>query len=346
MTELSGKKITELSVAVIGGGSWGTALAQLLAKKGYKVNLWVKEPEVCDQISIERENKVFLPGITLSENISPFSDLSGALAKRDLIVSVVPSQWLRQTWEKASKHVTPEAIIVSATKGIEIGTRITMSEILCQTLPHVPEKNICAISGPSFAREVAQGTPTVVAVAAIDPDVAKTVQNIFATPSFRVYTNNDLVGVELAGAVKNVMAIASGICDGLGMGTNTRAALITRGLAEIQRLGITMGAEPLTFAGLAGVGDLVLTCTADLSRNYTVGKKIGQGIKLDQILKKMRMVAEGVRSAKSVFNLAREKNVKMPIVEQTYRILYEDMDPASALHALMTRKLKDEFDDR
>ncbi|SHK60037.1 glycerol 3-phosphate dehydrogenase (NAD(P)+) [Desulfatibacillum alkenivorans DSM 16219] len=340
------KSIDELQVAVVGGGSWGTALAQLLASKGYKTSLWVLEEEVAESIAKERENKVFLPDIKLSENITPTLDLEEALKDKDMIVSVVPSEWLRETALKMKPFIKPETLVVSATKGIEIGTRLTMSGILRETLTHVPRENICVISGPSFAKEVAKGMPTVVTVAASDPDAAMTVQEAFATPYFRVYTNTDLLGVEVGGAVKNVMAIASGICEGLGFGANTRAALITRGLNEMRRLGRAMGAKQKTFSGLAGVGDLVLTCTADLSRNYTFGKKIGQGMKREEILSKMRMVAEGVRSSKSVYNLAIELDVEMPIVEQTYKVLYEDEDPAKALFNLMTRKLRDEHDDQ
>ena len=347
MTYRLNKSINDLKVAVVGGGSWGTALAQLMASKGYKTSLWVLEEEVAQSIAHERENKVFLPDIKLSENIIPTLNLENALKDKDMIISVVPSEWLRETSEKMAPFIKPNTLVVSATKGIEIGTRMTMSGILRQTLAgQLPKENICVVSGPSFAREVAQGMPTVVTVAASDPDVAVMVQEAFATPYFRVYTNNDLLGVEIGGAVKNVMAIASGICEGLGLGTNTRAALITRGLNEMRRLGLAMGAKPETFSGLAGVGDLVLTCTADLSRNYTFGKKIGQGMKRQEILSKMRMVAEGVRSSKSVYNLSMEMNVEMPIVEQTYRILYEDEDPAKALYNLMTRKLRDEHDDQ
>ena len=335
-----------MNIAVVGGGSWGTAIAQLLAGAGSIVDLWVLESEVAEQISQEHENKVFLPGIKLSENIRPTLDLHRAVSGKELVVSVVPSEWLRQTGEKMQPMLDPGALVVSATKGIEIGTHLTMSGILRETLSPLPENNICVISGPSFAREVAQGMPTVVTVAAQDEQTAQKVQKVFATPTFRVYTNNDLVGVELGGAVKNVMAIASGICEGLGLGTNTRAALITRGLSEMRRLGQALGAKPDTFSGLAGVGDLVLTCTADLSRNYTVGKKIGQGMKVKEILSDMRMVAEGVRSSKSVFNLANKMEIEMPIVEQTYRVIYEDMDPAKALYALMTRKLRNEHDDQ
>ncbi|MBI9075747.1 MAG: NAD(P)-dependent glycerol-3-phosphate dehydrogenase [Desulfatibacillum sp.] len=346
MAYLFNKSMDDLKVAVVGGGSWGTALAQLMASKGYLTSLWVLEEEVIESIAKERENKVFLPGIPLSENIVPTLDLEEAIRDKDLIITVVPSEWLRETSEKMAPLIKPDAIVVSATKGIEIGTRMTMSDILRETLTGLPEENICVVSGPSFAREVAQGMPTVVTVAAIDPRVAELVQEAFATPYFRVYTNTDLLGVEIGGAVKNVMAIASGICEGLGFGANTRAALITRGLNEMRRLGLAMGAKPETFGGLAGVGDLVLTCTADLSRNYSFGKKIGQGMKRQEILSKMRMVAEGVRSSKSVYNLSLKMNVEMPIVEQTYKVLYEDEDPAKALYNLMTRKLRDETDDQ
>ncbi len=332
-------------IGVIGAGSWGTALAQLLAGKGLSVDLWALEPEVHDQIRDFRENKVFLPGAPLSENIRPCTDLLEVVDAKDILLMVVPSEWFRETALKMAPLVREDAIVATATKGIEVGTRLTMAGILEDTLPHLPEGRICALSGPSFAIEVAKGVPTAVTAGARDEEVAKTIQHIFATPVFRVYTSTDILGVELGGAVKNVMAIAAGICDGLKLGANTRAALITRGLAEIRRLGVALGADPDTFSGLSGVGDLVLTCTTDLSRNHTVGKKLGQGKKLADILAEMRMVAEGVRNAKSVYNLSINAGVEMPIVGQTYRILYEDLDPGEALIALMTRKLKAELDD-
>ncbi|MBU2490909.1 MAG: NAD(P)-dependent glycerol-3-phosphate dehydrogenase [Proteobacteria bacterium] len=333
------------SLAVVGAGSWGTALAQVLAAKGFVVDLWAFEPEVVEGIQNQRENPIFLAGVPLSERIRASSDPRAVVEGKDFILFVVPSEFLRSTARTMAPFVSPDALVVSAAKGIEVGTHLRMTQVLAEELPQVDPARITAISGPSFAREAAMGLPTLVTVAAPDPVVGETVQQIFASPAFRVYTNEDMVGVELGGAVKNVMAIASGICDGLGLGANTRAALITRGLAEMRRLGLAMGALPETFSGLAGVGDLVLTCTADQSRNYTVGKKIGSGAKLSEILSGMRMVAEGVRTAKSVFALSQKLNVEMPIVEQTYEILYQDKDPGEAIFTLMTRKLKNELAD-
>jgi len=242
-------------------------------------------------------------------------------------------------------HVSPDTVLVSASKGIENETHLTMSGILAQTVPQISEEKRAVLSGPSFAKEVARQVPTVVSAASKNRETARFVQEIFATPVFRVYTGDDVLGLELGGSVKNVIAIAAGIIDGLGLGLNTRAALITRGLAEMRRLGVKMGANPRTFTGSAGIGDLVLTCTGDLSRNHTVGKKIGQGMTLKDILAEMRMVAEGVKTAKSVYNLSRKLGVEMPISHEIYHILYEDISPAEALHRLMTRDLKDELDE-
>jgi glycerol-3-phosphate dehydrogenase (NAD(P)+) len=332
----------ELPVAVLGGGSWGTALARHLAVNGASVTLWAREEEVAGAINTLHENTVFLPGFPLPKNLAATTDLKTAVTDKALVVMVVPSEWLRETARAVAPFISKGAVVVSCTKGIEVGTRMTMSDILREELTTVDPKSVCALSGPSFAREVAAGFPTVVTVAASDKQVAESVQKIFASPLFRVYTNDDLVGVELAGAVKNVMAIASGICEGLGLGANTRAAVITRGLAELSRLGAALGAKPATFAGLAGVGDMVLTCTTTQSRNYAVGLSLGQGRKLSDILSHMRMVAEGVRNARSVYNLSKSVNVEMPIVDQVYAILYEDKPPKDAIFALMTRKLRDE----
>jgi glycerol-3-phosphate dehydrogenase (NAD(P)+) len=331
---------------VVGGGSWGTAIAHLLASKGIPVDLWVYEEEVREQILTERENKVFLPGIKLSENLRPTGSLDTATGDKDLVVVVCPSHVLRGMARRMAEHLDSQTILVSATKGIEYGTHKLMTGVLGDSIPQIPSGRIVALSGPSFAREVAMGMPTLVTVAGTDEEVAKAVQHAFVTPVFRVYVNNDPVGVQVGGAVKNVHAIASGISEGLGMGANTRAALITRGLAEIARLGERLGADPRTFLGLAGVGDLVLTCTAELSRNYSLGRKIGQGRKLKEILAGMRMVAEGVETAKSLFEIAGRTGVEMPIAEMTYRVLFEDMNPAEALMALMTRRLKNELRDR
>ena len=332
-------------IGIVGAGSWGTAIANLLATKGFAVDLWVYEPEVIDQIRNLRENEVFLPGAKLSENIFPTNDLEVAVSHKTLVVTVVPSHLVRDITSKMASYISADTIIVSASKGIENKTHLTMSGVIHDTLPFIDEKNLTVLSGPSFAKEVAQQVPTGVTVAAKDPAVAEFVQQIFATPFFRVYTNDDLIGVELGGAVKNVIAISSGIIDGLQLGTNTRAILITRGLVEIRRLGQKMGAKPDTFIGLAGMGDLLLTCTGDLSRNHTVGKKIGEGLKLNDVLSEMRMVAEGVKTAKSVYNLSKKLGVEMPISHATYHVLYDNLSPTEALYQLMTRDLKPELDD-
>ena len=337
--------VDKIKIGVVGAGSWGTALANLLALKGFKIDLWAFETEVKEQIEFSRENKVFLPGFSLSRNIFPSNDLAGVVSGKNLVLLVVPSHVMRETGNKIQNDISPKTIIVSASKGIENKTHLTMTGVLRQVLDDTPENSFGVLSGPSFAREVAERIPTVVAAAAIDQTVAGFVQNVFATPYFRVYTNNDVVGVELGGAVKNVIAIASGVIEGLGLGLNTRAALITRGLTEIRRLGLRLGANPRTFAGIAGVGDLVLTCTGDASRNHTVGKKIGEGMKLNEILSEMRMVAEGVKTAKSVYNLSRKLGVEMPICHEVFRILYEDLSPEKAVHKLMTRALKPELDE-
>ncbi len=337
--------VNKLKIGVVGAGSWGTALANLLGLKGFKIDLWVFEKEVKEQIESSRENKVFLPGVSLSRNIFPSNDLAGVVNGKDIVLVVVPSHVMRETGERFQGDISPETIIVSASKGIENKTHLTMSGVLRQILHDTPEDYFAVLSGPSFAREVAGKIPTVVAAASKDQKVAGFIQHVFSTRYFRVYTNNDMIGVELGGAVKNVIAIASGTIEGLGLGLNARAALITRGLTEMRRLGLKLGANPRTFAGIAGIGDLVLTCTGDISRNYTVGKKIGEGMKLNEILSEMRMVAEGVKTAKSVYNLSRKLGVEMPICHEVYRILYEDLPPKEAVHRLMTRTLKHELDE-
>ena len=333
-----------IKIGVVGAGSWGTALANLLSSKGFKIDLWVFEKDVRDQIQTHRENSVFLPGFSLSTHICAFNDLTRVVSGKDLILIVVPSHVMREIARGLAGNLSKEAIIVSASKGIENKTHLTMSGVLKEVLADLPEGQFAVLSGPSFAREVASNAPTAVTVASQDPKVAMLVQHIFANPFFRVYTSDDIIGVELGGAVKNVVAIAAGIIDGLGLGLNTRAALITRGLTEIRRLGLKLGASSQTFTGLAGVGDLILTCTGDLSRNHRVGKKIGEGMKLKEILAESRMVAEGVKTARSVYNLSRKLNVEMPISHEIYRILYEDLAPKEALYNLMTRDLKQEFE--
>lgn len=335
----------DLAVGVIGAGSWGTTLADLLAQKGYRVDLWVYEEQVKEQIASRRENETYLPGIRLSANIRPSNDLAAAIGGKQLIVVVVPSHTVRQTARAFAAHLADDAVIVTASKGIENGTLLPVTGVLRDVLPHVPTEHLAVLSGPSFAREVARRVPTAVTVACPDDAVAACVQQVFATPFFRVYTNNDVIGTELGGAVKNVIAIAAGIADGLGLGHNSQAALITRGLTEIRRLGLKMGANPRTFTGLAGMGDLVLTCTGKQSRNHTVGEKIGQGRSIGEITAGMQMVAEGIKTAKSIYNLSRRLDVDMPICRGVYGVLYEGHSPAAALKRLLNRELKPELDE-
>jgi glycerol-3-phosphate dehydrogenase (NAD(P)+) len=332
-------------IGVVGGGSWGTALADLLARKGYVIDWWIFEADVCRQVQENRENSIYLPGVTLSENLRPTNDLSVVVQGKTLVLIVVPSHVVRSVSAEMAPHLSSWTVVVSASKGIENETQLTMSGVIRETLADLPPDRFAVLSGPSFASEVARGVPTVVTVAARDLTCAQMVQQIFATPSFRVYTNDDIIGVELGGAVKNVIAIAAGIADGLGLGLNTRAALITRGLTEIRRLGRAMGANPRTFTGSAGLGDLVLTCTGDLSRNHMVGQKIGQGMRLADVIGDMKMVAEGVKTARSLYNLSRRLQVEMPISHAVYHILYSDLSPKKALGLLMTRDLKNELDE-
>jgi glycerol-3-phosphate dehydrogenase (NAD(P)+) len=333
-------------VGVVGGGSWGTALANLLALKGYNVDLWVFEPEVAAQIADRHENRLYLPDIELSANLRPSTELARVVADKKVLLMVVPSHVMRQTARQLAPHLSMQAVVVSASKGIENDTQMTMTEVLAQELGQIPSGNLAVLSGPSFAREVARRVPTAISVAARDAAVAAMLQRIFVTDYFRVYTNDDLVGTQLGGAVKNVIAIAAGIVDGLGLGLNTRAALITRGLTELRRLGVKMGASPRTFTGLAGIGDLLLTCTGTLSRNHSVGERIGRGEKLDDIIGRMDMVAEGVKTARSIYNLSRRLEVEMPICHEVYHVLYDGRPPREALIRLMTRELKQELDEQ
>jgi len=341
----SDKAIENLKIGVVGAGSWGTALANLLACKGYMIDLWVFEEEVRDQIRQSGENSIFLPDVKLSPNLNPSNNLAEVVSAKDVVLVVVPSHVMRETMLKMANHLAQDTVVVSASKGIENKTHLTMTGVMQETLAKIPSDQQAVLSGPSFAREVVRNLPTVVTVASDNAAVADLVQQVMVTPYFRVYTSQDVIGVELGGSLKNVIAIAAGIIDGLELGLNTRAALITRGMTEIRRLGLNMGANPRTFTGLAGFGDLILTCTGDLSRNHTVGKKIGQGEKVGDILGKMRMVAEGVKTAKSVYNLSRKLGVEMPIAHETYRILYEDLPPKEAVMRLMTRDLKQELDE-
>jgi len=328
-------------VGVIGAGSWGTALAALLTRRGHDVTLWSYEDDVARSINEERTNP-YLPGIVLPDELRATHDLAESMAEVDIAVSVVPSQFVEPILTKAAPHIPPEALVVSASKGIDTTTLRRMDEVVADVLGTDRASRLCVLSGPSFSIEVARGAPTAVVVASGTPEAARRAQTLFQTGAFRVYTNTDVVGVTLSGAVKNVIALAAGVTAGLGLGHNTLAALITRGLAEMTRLGIAVGAERATFSGLAGMGDLVLTCTGALSRNRSVGYRLGKGEPLDEILTDMRAVAEGVKTAKAVHALAARHGVEMPIAEEVYAILYEGRNPSDALRTLMLRDPKPE----
>jgi glycerol-3-phosphate dehydrogenase (NAD(P)+) len=328
-------------IGVIGAGSWGTTLADLLARRGHDVTLWAYEPELAAEMRSTGINSRFLPDIPLSPRLICTHSLSETVENAALVLFVSPTQVMRGVLDQVTPYLPAGIPLVSASKGIEVKTLLTMSQLFREVLPPSRHQEIAVLSGPSFAREVALRMPTAVAVASGD-DVARQVQAAFVTDYFRVYTNRDLVGVELGGAIKNVIAIAAGISDGLGFGHNTRAALITRGLAEMSRLGLAAGAQPSTFSGLAGMGDLVLTCTGDLSRNRTVGIRLGKGEPLEAILASMTMVAEGVKTTVSAWMLAQRHGVEMPIIEQVYRILYERKSARQAVLELMTRNPKAE----
>lgn len=330
------------NIGVIGAGSWGTSLANLLAKKGFPVVLWAYEEDLVEKMSQIRENDHYLPGIKLSENLSFSANIADA-ASLDLLLLVSPSQVMRLVVKQAVAAIRPDAIIVSASKGIENETLLPMSDVLQEILPQQLSQRMAFLSGPTFAKEVALEQPSAVVAAAENQDICNQVQEVFSTDYFRVYTNNDVIGTELGGALKNVIALAAGVCDGLGYGYNTRAALITRGLAEMKKLGMAMGAKAETFSGLAGMGDLLLTCTGDLSRNRTVGIELGKGRSLNDILADMSMVAEGVKTTLSTYQLADKLAVEVPIITEMYKILYQNKNPRQAVIELMQRELKSEY---
>lgn len=336
-------------IAVIGAGAWGTALAVVAGRAGgHEVRLWALEKEVCQAIAQSRTNSLFLAGCPLPAAVSATTDFQAALSGAEIVVSVMPSHHCRRTFEHMAQWLQPQMIFVSATKGIENETLLRMSEVIQEVVGRFCgfSPKIAALSGPSFAQEVAQGRPTAVTVASAEPSLSGRVQKEFSDPGFRIYMNDDMVGVELGGALKNVIAIAAGVCSGLGLGHNTGAALITRGLAEITRLAVACGAQPQTMAGLAGMGDLVLTCTGGLSRNRSVGTALGQGQHLEQIIEGMHgTVAEGVLTTNAALGLARKYGVEMPITEQMYAILHEAKSPHDAIRELMARpgKAEDRF---
>jgi glycerol-3-phosphate dehydrogenase (NAD(P)+) len=329
-------------IAVIGAGGWGTALAQLLAEKGQDVRLWVRETEVFEALQQDHINHTFLPGVRLPSRIHFTRDYPAALNGAGLVLMAVPSHVFRQVLRDLKAHWPPGAVMISATKGMEIESQLTMEGVAREELG--AEVAYAVLSGPSFAREVAQKQPTAVTVASRQPEIAHYLQRLFSTPYFRAYTSHDVTGVELGGALKNIFAIGTGILSGMGLGDNPRAALITRGLAEMVRLGVRLGANPMTLTGLSGLGDLILTCTGSQSRNYQVGVKLGQGLPLDQILAGMTMVAEGVKTSRAVYLLAARLGVDMPLVSASYKILYEGLTPREAIKKLMARELKDEME--
>jgi glycerol-3-phosphate dehydrogenase (NAD(P)+) len=328
---------------VLGAGSWGTALSSVLASKGYAVTLWGRDQAVVDAVVTRHENPRYLPGVELPPSLGATTSLAKALEGAELLVLAVPSFAIRSVAIEA-KHLLHAGVpIVSAAKGIESETLMTMNEVLEDVLPVAMHPYLTFLGGPSFAKEVARQMPTAVTVAGRWDRVVKAVQDAFHTRVFRPYTSNDIVGCEIGGVVKNVIAIAAGISDGLGFGANTRAALITRGLAEISRLAVRKGANPMTLSGLAGLGDLVLTCSSELSRNRTVGFGLGRGRTLDEIQKELGQVAEGVRNARTVRELSHRIHVEMPITEVVYRVLYQDMPAKQAVIDLMTREPKAEL---
>jgi|YNPBryunderm2012_1023409.scaffolds.fasta_scaffold11634_1 glycerol-3-phosphate dehydrogenase (NAD(P)+) len=326
-------------IAVIGAGSWGTTLASLLSKKGFDVIIWAREREIVDSINNKRENTVYLPGISLPDNLICTDDLFEAIKKARFIINVVPTQFIRNVFSQLKNKINDDNIIVSASKGIEKNTLKTPSQILEEIL----NKKIYVLSGPSFAIEVAKEKPTAVTISGANINERLLLQEIFSTHYFRVYEHDDPIGAEIGGAIKNVIAIASGICDALELGNNARAALITRGLHEIMRLGEKIGAKQRTFSGLSGLGDLFLTCTSTLSRNYTVGYRLGKGETFEEITKSKRSVAEGVETSQSAMELSKKLEIEMPITEQVYQVIYEGKDPKKATDDLMNRTLKPEF---
>ena len=327
--------------AVIGAGAWGTALADLLARNGHDVILWAYEPDVVDAVNARHTNPRFLPGAALSPRVRATTSLGEAAGGASLVVYVTPSHVLRNVLRQAPHDVSADATLVVATKGIERGTLAVMSDVVREELPNRP---VVALSGPSFAAEVAAGQPTAVVAASAHATAARLAQRAFSSDTFRVYSHDDVTGVEIGGALKNVIAVGTGLAEGLGLGFNPRAALITRGLAEISRLGVAMGASPRTFAGLAGMGDLVLTCTGSLSRNRALGIDLASGAPLDDVLATRETVAEGVVTTQSAHALAAREAIEMPIVAAVYRILFERHPPRDAIAELMSRELRAEVD--
>lgn len=330
-------------VSIIGAGSWGTALSLLLAENGHEVRLWAREKEIVQNIRKFHKNGLYLPDVVLPDHVTGYSDFSEALKDADVVVFATPSHTIRNMAQSVRPHLKGEERIVSVSKGIEMDTFLTMSQVLSEVLePVISDDHIAVLSGPSHAEEVSRRMPTTVVASSNSKQTAMFVQKLFMSSSFRVYVNRDIVGVEVSGAVKNIMAIAAGIGEGAELGDNAKAALITRGLTEIRRLGIRLGASQDTFSGLTGVGDLIVTCTSVHSRNRNVGYRIGKGEKLEEITQSMNMIAEGIKTTRSVYAWAQSLGVNMPITEKVYQVLFEGISPEDAVYALMTRDPKEE----
>ncbi len=331
-------------IAILGGGSWGTALAIVLARarRKHEISIWVHGPALAESLARDRENQTYLPGNRLARDVQVTSDICDAVAGAKILVGAIPTAHAREVYKAAAAHISPGTVFVSASKGLEPATHKRMSEVVLEVFSPKFAPRFAVLSGPSFAAETARGEPTAVVLASSDALLASELQEEFASPNFRVYINDDVLGVELAGAMKNVIAIAAGVCQGLGLGSNPLAALITRGLAEMSRLAAARGAQPETLTGLAGLGDLVLTCTGALSRNRQVGIELGKGRALGEILAGMRMVAEGVGTTAALLALAREAKVEMPITEQVAAILHQGKPPREAIRDIMDRPQKRE----
>ena len=331
-----------MNICVLGAGGWGTSLAMLLNDNGHNVTLWEYNKTYADTMRNHRENFYYLPKIKISDKIKITNDAVEAVMGNEMIIIAPPTQFIRRSLATLSDYDFGDSIVVSVSKGIENNTLMLVSDMLLDIFKKIKRNNLACLSGPSHAEEVSRKVPTAVVCASENIEAAKTVQKIFSNEFFRVYTSNDLIGVETGGALKNVIAIAAGISDGAGFGDNTRAAIMTRGISEIMKLGVKLGAKKETFYGLSGIGDLIVTCSSQHSRNRTVGFQIGKGKKLKEILSEMKMVAEGVPTAKSAFELSQKMKIELPIIEEVYRILYEDANPIESTRSLMLRSLKEE----
>ena len=331
----------QYSIAVLGDGAWGTALALNLHSNGYRTAVWGAFPENIEAMRRDRENRRFLPGVPLPDDLELIPDMGKAVSGRDMLILASPSQYLRGTLQLLKKSLSPDQVLVNIAKGIEVGSLLRMSQLCEEVLG--PRKHYAALSGPSHAEEVSRGIPTLVTVASRDPRTARLVQQVFMNPRFRVYRSSDLIGVELGGALKNVFAVAAGILDGIGMGDNAKAALMTRGIAELARLGVKLGGRRATFSGLSGIGDLIVTCMSRHSRNRYVGEELGKGRKLDEIIRSMNMVvAEGVRTCEAAKALAESAGVETPLINGVYDVLFRDRSPREIITELMTRKARRE----